>query len=149
MLGLWPQRTEGFGSYLDVFFRENSNYFDDYQATCFKSPECWRDGYNVPQWQPASFWLPQKLWSRQTKTWLKLMYCTYFQIFDQPVRPGPPGNLVTGWSLALQAGWNSGRACVALHRAPQGRCSFFLLLEHFECLALWDPACRSMYIVQS
>jgi hypothetical protein len=26
--------------------------------------------------------------------------CTYSQIFDQPVRPGPPGNLVTGWSLA-------------------------------------------------
>ena len=25
-------KRQGFGSYLDVFFRENSSYFDDYQA---------------------------------------------------------------------------------------------------------------------
>lgn len=30
-LRTWLLSDEGFGSYLDVFFRENSNYFDDYQ----------------------------------------------------------------------------------------------------------------------
>ena len=30
-LRTWLLSEEGFGSYLDVFFRENSSYFDDYQ----------------------------------------------------------------------------------------------------------------------
>jgi len=74
-------------------------------------------------------------------------------IFDQPVRPGPPGNLVTGWSLANRklVGTQEEHALhyTALHKDAAAFFCFWNDLERFECLALWDPACTSMYIVHS